>query len=299
MFLNNNRFFKDKKGVTPVVAAILLIALIFTAVAFTYVMVIPQYQRMKLKQDQESIVSGLSSLGNAINEISVGRASETKTVTIITNKGDEFRSFNTTAVRQGIVVHYDDAGGNPQVITLVPLSNLPVLAILFNAYGSNPIQYNRHNILSDPLSQYQDTFFISPQSNIDVGRTIINLTRPIMGITDSAGYLFLFRVSITYNTWQDSLGNPHLEIIVDRIILYFPTAIASYDDQHVVKASYFNTTISQTQVTATGTVSVVGTTFTDEAHGHTETPFSMSIGNTLTTLHVSLITHYIQLQEIG
>ncbi len=290
---------KNKKGVSPVVAAMLLIALIFSAVAFTYVMVIPQYNRLKIEQDQETIVSGLTELGKAVTEISVGRASETKTITIITNIGDEFRSFNTTAVMQTLSVHYEDTTGTPRVITLVPLSNLPVLAILVNPYGSSPIQNNFHRILSDPAAQYQDTFFVSPQINIDVGRTIINLTRPILGIAGSAGYLLLFRISLSYNTWHDQLGITHLEIIIDRIVLTFPTPIASYDDQHVIKAVHENTIVTKQDVTATGAVSVVGTTITDGGSGYTETPLALNQGATQYQLHVILVNHFISLQEIG
>ncbi len=288
----------DNKGISPVIAAALLIALMVTSVGVAYVFLIPQIQRLQIKQNEANIITGLQSLGTAALDVAVGKANESRYVRFTTDTGVEVRSFDNSVVQQGVVINYQDAGGTPQTLTLIPLSNMPVLVVFQSPTENSPIQNNRHRIMTDPDPPGYETFFVSSQAGTDLGRIILNLTRPVLGISGSAGYVLMFRISITSNIWVDSGGNTHLQLTLNRIVLSFPTPIQESDGDYQFKILHSRTTISQTSVTASGQTSITGTTDTDGGADFTETPWLLTPTGGTYILDVQLVTTQVIIQSV-
>ncbi len=290
--------FADKNGVSPVIAAALLIALMVTSVGVAYVFLIPQIQRLQIKQNEASIVNGLQNLGTATLDVAVGKANESRYVRFATDTGVEVRSFDTPVVQQGVVVNYQDAGGTAQTLTLIPLSNMPVLAVFQSPTGNSPIQNNQHRIMTDPDPPGYETFFVSSQVGVDIGRIILNLTRPALGVSGSAGYILMFRISITSNIWVDSSGQTHLQLTLNRIVLSFPAPIQESDGDYQFKILHGKTTITETSLTASGQTSITGTTDTDGGADFTETPWLLTPTGGTYILDIQLITTQVIIQSL-
>ncbi len=289
---------RDKRGISPVIAAALLIALMVTSVGVAYVFLIPQIKRLQIKQNEANIVNGLQALGIAALDVAVGKANESRYVKFTTGTGVEVRSFDSPVVQQSLIVNYQDAGGSPQTITLVSLSNMPVLVVFQSPTENSPIQNNQHRIMTDPDPPGYETFFVSSQAGSNIGRIILNLTRPVLGVSGSAGYVLMFRISITSEVWVDSGGNTHLQLTLNRIVLSFPIPIQESDGNYQFRILHGKTTVSQTSVTASGQTSITGTTDTDGGADFTETPWLLTPTTGTYILDVQLITTQVIIQSL-